>query len=152
MYAGENIHNSGPRHDAIHYLHDGVSRIGILDHILSLENQYGKMKVEVVRRFIEIEPHPDNKRIVNEFGHVRMLLHSTDLAHSDITQDVMPESAVTKTAHVVPDYHDIAIRYTIGNRRNASKEERRLASFFWCKVFRFLLDLQLISDVIFALY
>ena len=130
IFTGENIHNSGPGHDSIYYNHDGVQRIGALDHLLSTRKKYGTLKAAVERRLEVVEPDSNKKRIVTEFGHKRMKFHSTNLSDADVTLDVAPATSISKIDHIVPDYYNIATRYSIATRESEvleSSEERRLA-------------------------
>lgn len=123
----------GAKYDAVRYKSQGQDRTGIVYFILAERKSSPQKKLVVIKRLKIVAAHPDNYRPVREFGHIRMGFDCNDDLRGDVILDVVPVSALVRTTHIVPDYHDIASRYTIATRAHevlGTVEERRVARFF----------------------
>lgn len=86
----------------------------------------------MVKRLRIDDPHPSNLGIVQQFQHKRYGFDCATGPVGDMLLDCVPSSALKGIAHIVPDYHDIAERYSIATLAKyilGTVEERRLARF-----------------------
>eukprot|EP00171_Calliarthron_tuberculosum_P002645 IDg2645t1 len=114
-YAGKDINGCGPRYDAVEYRHTGSVYVGIIHLLLEV-------------------PHPDNKAVVEQFGHRRYEYTLTDETNGDVLLDCMSSTDVRRVLVVVRGYHDLTLRNSILTTESLvedTPDERRLAKFLF---------------------
>eukprot|EP00171_Calliarthron_tuberculosum_P001934 IDg1934t1 len=84
--------------------------------LLECHVQDSKVQVAVLRRFRRIDPEPDNVRVVQEFGHLRYSYEMQTDLDGDVVLDAVELSSIFRLVIIVPDYHNIAARYSIEKR------------------------------------
>ena len=72
-----------------------------------------KVKIAIIRRLRQIDPHKGNTKVVNQFGHHCYEYRLSTLSEQDVTPDVIPHWALERKIVIVPDLHDITLRYSI---------------------------------------
>ncbi len=71
-YAGSKMNGAVPRYDAAEYRHGSEIRRGILKFIFARNMlDVRQIRMCVVRRLRKIDPDPENRKVVEKFGHTR---------------------------------------------------------------------------------
>eukprot|EP00171_Calliarthron_tuberculosum_P022686 IDg22686t1 len=132
-YAGENIRGTGRQFDAVQYRKGDSVYKGIIHMILQYAKKCRRAKVIVIRRLRSVQPHPHNKRPVNEFGHDRLAYCMRTDTAGDIVLDCVSSQSLYRILPVLRDMHDVSLRFSISHRVcdiPDTVDERMSARFF----------------------
>lgn len=132
-YATANFRCGGARFDAVQYNDHGISRYGFVQTILQARGRPTNYKAVIIRRLREVDAHPHNNNVVNEFGHKRLAYSIRSFSNCDVILDCVSIVNLQRVVPIVRDLHDVAIRYSISHRPcniPDTKQERELARFF----------------------
>eukprot|EP00171_Calliarthron_tuberculosum_P023381 IDg23381t1 len=110
------------------------TRKGILEMILEGKTVIGStVRVAVVRRLQPIEPQEGNRKVVEDFGHLRYAYAFHSIPDTDVVLDCVSTTQLSHMIPILPDMYDITVRHSVSHRMFQSpdsKEERRNIRFF----------------------
>lgn len=128
-YSTDNFREQRCRRDSVQYDINGQKRVGIISLILKLRGTGQSEKVVISRRLRLWDPHPDNTKIMKEFGHKQAELCIWDGTQGDLLLDFFPARYFRRIIPYILDYHDIALRYSIAQSFDDS-DLSRITSWF----------------------
>ncbi len=99
-----------------------------------------QIRMCVVRRLRKIDPDPENRKVVEKFGHTRYAYAVGPGNDDDVILDCIPRASLQRLLVMVTDMYDFAERYSIDKRMNSAKDclqEKRSVRFFCLRGYQF---------------
>lgn len=117
-YDGEKVRNWGPRFDAVEYVQNEPVRKGFLQLLLEGKIFGAKTRVALIRRLRQVDAHSDNVTVVQTFGHLRYGYDMREQPETDVIIDFVLATDFRLVLHIVRDFHDTSMRFSISKRPN----------------------------------